>query len=223
MDANSRCLYRKALGTRFEHDHFGNPTLPDNGVGVWECRLLIANLLKNNNKKHFRDEYMLNKCIDKVWFVIDLCESIKAFRIEIANFELYSSGPKEFNVWLGNVYPGRDKDWSLFGHFEAEDTRSIQTFVTNQEVFGKYVKVDIISHHGSEHYCPVSLFKIFGISEIELIGADDDEDQDDPADFNPTEAATKVSVIVIRRSPQLCTRSKIFKLDLNTFITAKRG
>ena len=40
------------------------------------------------------------------------------------------------------------------------------------------VQVEILSHHGSEHYCPVSHFKIFGVSEIELIGEEDDEDDD---------------------------------------------
>ena len=109
---------------------------------------------------------MLNKCSDQAWFVVELCESIKAFKVEIANFELFSSVPKEFRVMMGNVFPGRDKDWSLFGQFQAEDSRTIQTFVSPEGVFGKYVKVEILSHHGNEHYCPVSLFKIFGISEI---------------------------------------------------------
>ncbi len=120
---------------------------------------------------------MLNKCSDKIWFVVELCESIKAFRIEIANFELYSSVPKDVRISMGNVLPGRDKDWTLFGKFEAEDERSIQTFASADGVFGKYVKVEVLSHHGTEHYCPISLFKIYGISEIELIGADEDDDE----------------------------------------------
>ena len=37
-----------------------------------------------------KDEYMLNKCIDKGWFVVELCDNIKAYKIEIANFELFS-------------------------------------------------------------------------------------------------------------------------------------
>ena len=118
---------------------------------------------------------MLNKCSDKAWFVVELCESIKAFKIEIANFELYSSVPKEFRVMMGNVFPGRDNDWRSFGQFQLEDSKEVQTFASQEGVFGKYVKVEILSHHGNEHYCPVSLFKIFGISEIELIGVDDDD------------------------------------------------
>ena len=46
---------------------------------------------------------MLNKCTDQAWFVVELCENIKGFKIEIANFELYSSVPKEFRVSMSNV------------------------------------------------------------------------------------------------------------------------
>lgn len=130
----------------------------------------------------FRDEYMLNKCTDRSWFVVELCESIKALKIEMANFELYSSVPHEFRVSLGNAFPAREKDWTTFGTFKAEDERAMQTFSADGDVFGKFVKVEIMSHHGSEHYCPISQFKIFGISEIELIGSDGDDDDDDSND-----------------------------------------
>ncbi|XP_059094284.1 uncharacterized protein LOC131889236 isoform X2 [Tigriopus californicus] len=145
-----------------------------------------------------RDEYMLNTCTDSAWFVVELCESIKAFKVEIANFELYSSVPHEFRVWLGGNYPARDKDWVLFGQFQAKDERTVQTFTSQESVFGKYAKIEILSHHGSEHYCPISMFRIFGISEIELIGRDDDDDDDDDDDHQqnihqpPTEAALEL-------------------------------
>jgi hypothetical protein len=127
---------------------------------------------------------MLNKCSDRSWFVVELCESIKALKIEMANFELYSSVPHEFRVSIGNAFPAREKDWTTFGTFKAEDERTMQSFSADGDVFGKFVKVEILSHHGSEHYCPISQFKIFGISEIELIGSDDDDDDDEPADEN---------------------------------------
>ena len=123
-----------------------------------------------------RDEYFLNKCSQKAWFVVELCESIKAVKIQLANFELYSSSPNQFRVSVANVYPGRDKDWVEFGTFSYSDERSIETFVTEAGVVGKYVKVEVLSHHGSEHYCPVSLFKVFGIPEIDLISEDDHEE-----------------------------------------------
>ena len=59
-------------------------------------------------------------------------------------------------------------------------------------VFGKYVKVEILSHHGNEYFCPISSFKIYGVSEIELIGADDDDDDDhdEPIHFQPVPETT---------------------------------
>merc|ERR1719228_3140182 len=126
-----------------------------------------------------RDEYFLNKCTDQAWFVVELCESIKALKIQIANFELYSSSPNQFRVSIGNVFPGREKDWMEFGSFFYQDERSIQSFKNEAGVVAKFAKVEILSHHGSEHYCPVSMFKVFGISEIDLITEDDPDDDDD--------------------------------------------
>ena len=130
---------------------------------------------------------MLNKCSDKAWFVVELCESIKALKVEIANFELYSSVPHQFRVTLGNTYPPRDKDfWPMFGEFSAADDRNVQTFTSESGVFGKYARVEILSHHGNEHYCPISLFRVYGISEIEMIGADDEDDDTHHLDGLPS-------------------------------------
>ena len=87
---------------------------------------------------------MLNKCTDKAWFVVELCESIKAFKVELANFELFSSSPKDIRISMSNVFPGRDKDWILYGQFEAKDDRDVQNFISNEGVFGKFVKVPFI-------------------------------------------------------------------------------
>ena len=70
---------------------------------------------------------------------------------------------------------------------------------------GKFAKLEVLSHHGTEHYCPISMFKVlalpfadnhseltncsqvFGISEIDLITEDMDpppveEEDDEPGD-----------------------------------------
>ena len=120
-----------------------------------------------------RDEYMLNKCTDEGWFVVELCESIRAHKVELANFELFSSTPKDVRVSLAGTYPA--KEWELFGVFEAEDSRDVQAFVNDAGVFGKYVRVEVLSHHGSEHYCPVSMVRVYGVSELEIIAQEGDE------------------------------------------------
>jgi len=143
-----------------------------------------------------RDEYFLNKCTDQAWFVIELCESIKALKIQIANFELYSSSPNQFKVSIGSVFPGRDKDWFEFGTFFYQDERNIQTFKNEYGVVGKYVKVEILSHHGSEHYCPVSMFKVYGISEIDLITEDEPADGHDDASEDTVDDELREHIIV---------------------------
>jgi hypothetical protein len=50
-----------------------------------------------------------------------------------------------------------------FGTFSYLDKRNIQTFKSEMGLVGKYAKVEILFHYGIEHYCPVSMFKMFGI------------------------------------------------------------
>ncbi|XP_014616709.1 PREDICTED: SUN domain-containing ossification factor-like isoform X3 [Polistes canadensis] len=138
-----------------------------------------------------RDEYMLNTCTSRVWFVVELCEAIQAKKIELANFELFSSSPKEFSVYVSDRFPTRD--WSPVGHFTAKDERDIQSFALHPQLFGQFIKVELQSHYGSEHFCPISLFRAYGTSEFEVLEtetenqlsresnseAEDDEDNDE--------------------------------------------
>lgn len=121
-----------------------------------------------------RDEYMLNKCTNRVWFVVELCEAIQAKKIEIANFELFSSSPKEFTVFVSDRYPTRD--WLIAGQFTARDERDIQNFPLKPQLFGKYIKLEFHSHYGSEHYCPISLFRAYGTSEFEVLETETESD-----------------------------------------------
>jgi hypothetical protein len=49
----------------------------------------------------------------RAWFVVELCESIKALKIQMANFELYSSSPKEFRQ-VPDTYHGRSVRYQLW-------------------------------------------------------------------------------------------------------------
>ncbi|XP_076348351.1 uncharacterized protein LOC143245986 [Tachypleus tridentatus] len=111
------------------------------------------------------DEYMLNPCKAKIWFVVELCESIQANQIELANFELFSSMPREFSVYWSDRYPVRD--WMLIGNYEADNRRELQSFPLKQTGYGKFIKVEFDSHYGSEHYCPLSTVRVFGTSMVE--------------------------------------------------------
>ncbi|ELW70914.1 Protein osteopotentia like protein [Tupaia chinensis] len=48
------------------------------------------------------DLYMLNPCSTKIWFVIELCEPIQVKQLDIANYELFSSTPKDFLVSISD-------------------------------------------------------------------------------------------------------------------------
>lgn len=133
-----------------------------------------------------RDEYKLNTCTSRIWFIVELCEAIQAKKIDLANFELFSSSPKEFVVTVSDRFPSRD--WSSVGQFTAKDERDIQSFNLHPHLFGKFLKFEMLSHYGSEHFCPISLFRVYGTSEFEVLETEDqvqninDDDDDELLD-----------------------------------------
>lgn len=111
---------------------------------------------------------MLNPCKAKIWFVVELCEPILPSAIELANFELFSSTPKELQIQGSDKYP--TTEWQLLGSFVAADSRDLQRFpvrVQQPGNFVKFIRVDLHSYYGSEHYCPFSLIRAFGVSLAE--------------------------------------------------------
>lgn len=91
------------------------------------------------------------------------------WKIELANFELFSSTPKEFSVYVASRLNARV--WTEIAKLVAEDVRVLQPFIlntTDNNEFNKYIKVEIHSHYGKEHYCPISVFRAYGLSEIEV-------------------------------------------------------
>uniref|UniRef100_A0A8C7Y9F4 SUN domain-containing ossification factor n=1 Tax=Oryzias sinensis TaxID=183150 RepID=A0A8C7Y9F4_9TELE len=118
------------------------------------------------------DLYMLNPCNNKIWFVIELCEPIQVKQLDIANFELFSSTPKDFLVSISDRYP--TNKWVKLGTFHARDERIVQSFPLDEQLYAKfvkmfikYIKVELLSHFGSEHFCPLSLIRVFGTSMVE--------------------------------------------------------
>ncbi|KAM7378945.1 hypothetical protein PAMP_004533 [Pampus punctatissimus] len=132
--------------------------------------------------KENMDMYMLNPCSNKIWFIIELCEPIQLKQLDIANFELFSSTPKDFLVSISDRYP--TNKWLKLGTFHARDERTVQSFPLDEHLYAKYVKVELVSHFGSEHFCPLSLIRVFGTSMVEEYEeiADPPERPDDPDD-----------------------------------------
>ncbi|TNM87479.1 hypothetical protein fugu_005700 [Takifugu bimaculatus] len=117
-------------------------------------------------QKNFKNNYA------SVEFVIELCEPIQVKQLDIANFELFSSTPKDFLVSISDRYP--TSKWVKLGTFHARDERIVQSFPLDEQLFAKYIKmfikyikVELLSHFGSEHFCPLSLIRVFGTSMVE--------------------------------------------------------
>ncbi|GFR89863.1 SUN domain-containing ossification factor-like [Elysia marginata] len=128
------------------------------------------NFLLNGNP----DEYMISPCKAKKWFVVELCEPVQIHKVELGTLELFSSPPKSFRVASSQRFP--TKDWALIGQFEMTPDRSVQSFHTQvSEEFVKFLRVEMLEHHGKEHYCPLTTLRVLGID----MALDDDEDSGD--------------------------------------------
>ena len=52
------------------------------------------------------------------------------------------------------------KDWTLIGQFDMTPDRSLQSFHTQvSEEFVKFLRVEMLEHHGKEHYCPLTTLR----------------------------------------------------------------
>ncbi|XP_056012269.1 SUN domain-containing ossification factor-like isoform X2 [Ostrea edulis] len=125
-----------------------------------------------------KDDYMINPCtVSKKWFVIELCEPIYINEIEAGSFELFSSQPENISVSVSDRYPA--KEYHNLGVFTLTETRGLDQFRTKVEnnFFVKYVKVVMLTHYGEEHFCPLTMFRAYGIP-VELGDDDDDDDLD---------------------------------------------
>lgn len=45
--------------------------------------------------------------------------------------------------------------------------RGVQEFLLADPVYAKYVKIVMLKHFGSEHYCPVSTVRVYGATLME--------------------------------------------------------
>ncbi|KAJ1374106.1 hypothetical protein KIN20_036706 [Parelaphostrongylus tenuis] len=139
-----------------------------------ECgaKVLHSNSEAENTKailnEKEKDEYMRNPCENAAnkFVIIELCETIQLRSIELANYELFSSGPRTIRLWSSERFP--TGEWQLITELTAMDSRQIQQFpISSNGIYVKFMKVELLSHYGSEHYCTLSVLKVLGISMID--------------------------------------------------------
>ncbi|BGP51120.1 hypothetical protein JCM10450v2_007049 [Rhodotorula kratochvilovae] len=116
-----------------------------------------------------KDRYMLTPCAASPKFVdVELCDEIQIDTLVLANFEFFSSTFKHFKASCSVDYPGKPEDWHDLGTFRARNVRGLQVFrPLSNPPFCRYIRVDFLSHFGSEYYCPVSLLRVYGYTQME--------------------------------------------------------
>ncbi|RCN38964.1 Sad1 / UNC-like protein [Ancylostoma caninum] len=111
---------------------------------------------------------MRNPCekAENKFVIVELCETIQPRSIEFANYELFSSGPRSIRLWSAERFPGGE--WRQLTELTAMDSRQIQQFpIPVSGVYAKFIKVELLSHYGNEHYCTLSVLKVLGISMVD--------------------------------------------------------
>ncbi|KAI5616570.1 SUN domain-containing ossification factor isoform X5 [Silurus asotus] len=171
--------------TNYASEECGAKILASNPEAKSTSAILVENV----------DVYMLNPCSDKIWFVIELCQPIQLKQLDIANFELFSSTPKDFLVSISDRYP--TNKWTKLGTFHAREERTVQSFPLDDHLYAKYVKVELLSHFGAEHFCPLSLLRVYGTCMAEELNSELSErvnyqDEDD-AQLTPEPVQTTVT------------------------------
>ncbi|XVF53098.1 hypothetical protein PTKIN_Ptkin05aG0072400 [Pterospermum kingtungense] len=120
----------------------------------------------NNILGKDHDKYLRNPCsVEEKFVVIELTEETLVDAVKIANFEHYSSNFKEFELYGSLNYP--TDTWSLFGKFVAANIKQIQTFKLSEPKWLRYLKLNLLSHYGSEFYCTLSVLEVYGVDAIE--------------------------------------------------------
>ena len=120
-----------------------------------------SNLLNNDN-----DRYAIAPCDEeRKYVVIGLSEDILVKQLVLANYERYSSHPKEFQVLGSQTYP--DSTWIDLGTYTAQPGNNAQTFDLIDPTWARYLKLRFITHYGAEHYCTVTQIKVHGSTMLQ--------------------------------------------------------
>ncbi|KAF6780195.1 hypothetical protein AHF37_00327 [Paragonimus kellicotti] len=175
-NANNEAVPDDLLSSDASHFSEVSVTLRRNvaAVGCFAKLLEASKAIKNPEAilNENSDEYMNVPCSADKWFIIEACEPVQLRDIELANYELFSSRVKTFRVSVSDRYPA--KSWDVIGVFTARDVKGRQTFNVSSDKLIKYIKFEMLEHYGSEHYCPLSMIRLFGRVSDDLDEEDDD-------------------------------------------------
>ncbi|GMJ13728.1 SUN-domain protein 5 [Hibiscus trionum] len=151
----------------------------------------------NNILGQDHDQYLRNPCtVEGKFVVIELAEETLVDAVKIANFEHHSSNFKEFELYGSLNYP--TDTWSPLGKFVASNVKQIQTFTLSEPKWLRYLKLNLLSHYGSEFYCTLSVVEVYGVDAIERMLEDlfvpSEQHAMKPTDSNSTGPCVKADV-----------------------------
>lgn len=190
-----------------------------------------ANVLKTNPRckksssilVENKDSYMLNECsVENKFIIVELCDDILVDTVVLANFEFFSSMFRTFRITVSDRYPVKQEKWKVLGTFEARNSREIQAFlIENPLIWARYLRVEFLTHFGSEFYCPVSLLRVHGTTMMEeyrreeRAGGEGEEDDEEIAEVEDTQISVPQPVF----SPEVIHKvdeSHVLELDTQT-------
>ncbi|XP_022958023.1 SUN domain-containing protein 5-like [Cucurbita moschata] len=108
------------------------------------------------------DKYLRNPCsVGEKYVVIELSEET----LVDAVIEHYSSNFKAFNLSGSLSYP--TETWPKLGNVVAANVKHAQVFKLPEPKWVRYLKLDVLSHYGSEFYCTMSIVEVYGVDVME--------------------------------------------------------
>ncbi|KAH8895178.1 hypothetical protein GQ53DRAFT_744633 [Thozetella sp. PMI_491] len=127
-----------------------------------------------------KDSYMLLECHTKNKYVIvELSDDILVDTVVLANYEFFSSMIRKFRVSVSARYPVKLDKWVDLGTFQARNSRDIQAFlIPHPQIYTKYIRIEFLTHYGTEYYCPVSLLRVHGTRMLDTWKEPDNSPED---------------------------------------------
>ncbi|CAB9499791.1 SUN domain-containing protein [Seminavis robusta] len=111
-----------------------------------------------------RDRYAIAPCSENPKFVVvSLSEDILVKQVKLANYELYSSRVKDFEIQISQTMG----NWVDLGSYTASPASGIQTFDLEEPAWGRYLKFTFNSHYGDEFYCTLSQLMVHGSTMVQ--------------------------------------------------------
>ena len=84
-------------------------------------------------------------------------------------------------------------DWVKLGNFTVANVKHAQRFALDEPKWVRYLKLNLLSHYGTEFYCTLSVVEVYGVDAVERMLEDLKSVQENP--FVPDEiTAVKKSV-----------------------------